>query len=167
MASNELDALLRALRDRDIPLNEDDVAWAFEGSQTRPGATKWVQEYLRPATFLTKDEFDLYANSSPAASDDANHITAIRNEDFRSRTLKMPLEGPYLMQRLKQQLTPWNPVRARLRDSARFWSHKSVLCEKSRPQMRLAVKPVLTTDQRSSPEKRRNWTSISMSYPRP
>lgn len=62
MASNEMDALLRALRDRDIPLNEDDVAWAFEGSQTRPGATKWVSEYLRPATFLTKDEFDLYAS---------------------------------------------------------------------------------------------------------
>ncbi|CAK4033213.1 Hypothetical predicted protein [Lecanosticta acicola] len=55
-----MEALIRALRNRDIPLNEDDVAWAFEGTQTRRDASKWVQQYLRPSTLLTKDELEFY-----------------------------------------------------------------------------------------------------------
>jgi hypothetical protein len=59
MASSDLAALLTALRDRDIPLGKDDIAWASENQKSRLKASTWVQEYLQPATLLTKDELDL------------------------------------------------------------------------------------------------------------
>lgn len=55
----ELKTLLRVLEERDIPLNADDVAWAFESSKTKDSAASWVQEFLQPQTLLTKDELAL------------------------------------------------------------------------------------------------------------
>ncbi|KAF7198276.1 hypothetical protein HII31_00015 [Pseudocercospora fuligena] len=60
MALTEMRDLIQALSDRNIDLGEDDVAWAFEGSKTRKNATQWVQEYLQPATLLTKEELAFY-----------------------------------------------------------------------------------------------------------
>lgn len=59
MAPNELETLLRVLAERDLPLNEDDVAWAFEGAGTRDKAAEWVRQHLHSTTLLTKDELNL------------------------------------------------------------------------------------------------------------
>lgn len=56
MAPTELNTLLNALRDRDIGLGEDDVAWAFEDKTAKESASAWVNEYLQSSTLLTKDE---------------------------------------------------------------------------------------------------------------
>lgn len=59
MATTELQILLRTLTERDIPLNEDDLAWAFEGAGTRDKAAEWVRQHLHPTILLTKDELSL------------------------------------------------------------------------------------------------------------
>ncbi|EME79661.1 uncharacterized protein MYCFIDRAFT_81145 [Pseudocercospora fijiensis CIRAD86] len=72
MASAEMRDLIHALNERNIDLGEDDVAWAFEGPKTRNKAVQWVQEYLQPATLLTKEELSFYerhgidTNTKPA-----------------------------------------------------------------------------------------------------
>ncbi|EME44294.1 hypothetical protein DOTSEDRAFT_172437 [Dothistroma septosporum NZE10] len=58
MAAKELGTLLNALRDRDINLGEDDVAWAFEDKSAQDSASDWVNQYLQPSTLLTKDELE-------------------------------------------------------------------------------------------------------------
>ncbi|KAF2161985.1 hypothetical protein M409DRAFT_27711 [Zasmidium cellare ATCC 36951] len=63
MAPPELDILLRALSERDIPLNGDDVAWAFETAGTRDKATDWVKQHLHSTTLLSKDELNFAENS--------------------------------------------------------------------------------------------------------
>lgn len=57
--SAELKTLLRVLEERDIPLGEVDVAWAFASTKTKGSASSWVQEFLQPSTLLTKDELAL------------------------------------------------------------------------------------------------------------
>ena len=50
MAPTELETLLQALRERDIDLGADDVAWAFEDKTAKEGASAWVNQYLQPST---------------------------------------------------------------------------------------------------------------------
>nr|POE54390.1 hypothetical protein CFP56_41329 [Quercus suber] len=59
MATSELDHLLRVLKERDTALGHDDVAWAFENVKTEKEAKDWVNEYLTPASLLTKEELAL------------------------------------------------------------------------------------------------------------
>ncbi len=54
--SPELSRLLRVLDDSDLGLGHDDVAWAFESVNTKDSIASWVQEYLSPATLLTREE---------------------------------------------------------------------------------------------------------------
>ncbi|KAK5691691.1 hypothetical protein LTR17_025638 [Elasticomyces elasticus] len=66
MAPNEHRHLIRVLDERNIPLDPDDIAKAFANDETRPAITSWVQEYLSPATLLTKEELhfhDTHANA--------------------------------------------------------------------------------------------------------
>ncbi|KAK1810471.1 hypothetical protein LTR12_015161 [Friedmanniomyces endolithicus] len=63
-ALSELGHLLRVLDERDIPLGQDDVAWAFDHHETKPEIASWVQEYLYPPTLLTKEELH-YHNAHP------------------------------------------------------------------------------------------------------
>ncbi|KAK5686480.1 hypothetical protein LTS10_002599 [Elasticomyces elasticus] len=66
MAPNEHRHLIRVLDERNIPLDPDDIAKAFANDETRPAITSWVQEYLSPATLLTKEELhfhDIHANT--------------------------------------------------------------------------------------------------------
>lgn len=56
---NPAEHLVRVLRERDIPLTEDDVLWAFQSSQTKVDAEAWVREYLQPTNLLSKDEVEL------------------------------------------------------------------------------------------------------------
>ncbi len=55
-ALSELGHLLRVLDERDIPLGQDDVAWAFDHQETNSEIASWVQEYIYPPTLLTKEE---------------------------------------------------------------------------------------------------------------
>lgn len=54
--SPELARLLRVLDDRNVGLGRDDVAWAFESVNVKDAIASWVQEYLSPATLLTREE---------------------------------------------------------------------------------------------------------------
>lgn len=56
MSSAELNQLLSALEERNIGLNSDDVAWAFESARTKVGIESWVREYLSPHSLLTAEE---------------------------------------------------------------------------------------------------------------
>lgn len=60
MSQPELEHLLRVLGDRDTDLSRDDVAWAFESRETKKNISKWVREYLSPASLLTREELHLY-----------------------------------------------------------------------------------------------------------
>ncbi|KAK3068409.1 hypothetical protein LTS18_000676, partial [Coniosporium uncinatum] len=53
-----MEQLLTVLRDREIPLDRDDVQWAFKSSKARDEATAWTQEYLQTASLLSKNELD-------------------------------------------------------------------------------------------------------------
>lgn len=75
MASTEQDTLLRALRDHHLPLGDDDVAWAFAGSETRDQAAQWVRQHLQPSTLLTRDEFELYVASATSPSFTTTQLT--------------------------------------------------------------------------------------------
>ncbi|KAK0943651.1 hypothetical protein LTR29_004823 [Friedmanniomyces endolithicus] len=44
-ALGELGHLLRVLDERDIPLSQDDVAWAFDHQETNSEITSWVQDH--------------------------------------------------------------------------------------------------------------------------
>jgi hypothetical protein len=59
MKHEQLDYLLRILEDRDINLGRDDIQWAFESSKTKGDASAWVEEYLKPATLLSREELEL------------------------------------------------------------------------------------------------------------
>ena len=63
MSSPELEDLLSALKERYIDLNRDDISWAFDSSKTRDNISAWVQEYVSPATLLTREELALYVDS--------------------------------------------------------------------------------------------------------
>ncbi|CAK1363178.1 unnamed protein product [Cercospora beticola] len=60
MSTPELRYLLRVLQDRNIPLGEKEIAWAFEDNRTRGKAASWVKEYLGSSTLLSKDELRFY-----------------------------------------------------------------------------------------------------------
>lgn len=51
--------LINVLKERGIPLGDDDVSWAFASGKTRDQSIAWVKEYLQDATLLSKDELDL------------------------------------------------------------------------------------------------------------
>ncbi|KAK3068403.1 hypothetical protein LTS18_000677, partial [Coniosporium uncinatum] len=55
-----MEQLLTVLRDREIPLDRNDVQWAFKSSTARDEATAWTQEYLQTASLLSKNEHDLH-----------------------------------------------------------------------------------------------------------
>lgn len=59
MAGKELDVLLCALEERDIDLDRDDVAWAFEAPETGAAVREWVQHFLSPACLLSREEWRL------------------------------------------------------------------------------------------------------------
>jgi len=59
-ASHSLQVLLDVLAQRNIDLGKDDVAWAFESSQTQDAIVTYVDEYLSPTTLLSKEELQLY-----------------------------------------------------------------------------------------------------------
>lgn len=61
MAPSELQHLLHVLKERDVPLGVDDVAWAFENDSTKSAIQSWVREYTSPASLLTREELFLYA----------------------------------------------------------------------------------------------------------
>lgn len=56
MSSAELKQLLNALEERNIGLNSDDVAWAFESAGTKPAIEFWVRQYLNNASLLSTEE---------------------------------------------------------------------------------------------------------------
>ncbi|KAJ9635945.1 hypothetical protein H2199_008299 [Coniosporium tulheliwenetii] len=64
-SSRSLERLLTVLEERETGLGRDDVEWAFKSAKTKDGITAWVDEYLEPATLLSKDELDLYCKLFP------------------------------------------------------------------------------------------------------
>lgn len=54
-----MEVLLQALRDRESKLGKADVQKAFESSEQKEVISQWIQEYLNPATLLSKDEASL------------------------------------------------------------------------------------------------------------
>lgn len=62
-----LEHLLLVLRERHIPLSQDDVQWAFNAPNTKETVVEWVKEYLGADTLLSKDELELYALRLSAA----------------------------------------------------------------------------------------------------
>jgi len=55
-----MERLIKVLKERDIPLGQDDVQWAFESVKTKDDIVRWVEEYLNEPTLLTKDELEMY-----------------------------------------------------------------------------------------------------------
>jgi hypothetical protein len=51
--------LLNALKERNIPVGAEDVAWAFASPKTRDEMISWVKEHLHDNNLLTADELDL------------------------------------------------------------------------------------------------------------
>jgi hypothetical protein len=62
MADNSLNTLLEILRDRDVPYNRDAIKSAFDSPESQTSIQAWMQEYLSPATLLTKEEATLYCS---------------------------------------------------------------------------------------------------------
>ncbi|KAI9832688.1 MAG: hypothetical protein M1819_004274 [Sarea resinae] len=86
-----LERLLQVLRERNIPLSRDDVAWAFDSPKTREEVTKWVTQYLGQETLLSKEELDLYTRLEKdgtfrriSASQDLSAISPILDDDIRT-----------------------------------------------------------------------------------
>ena len=63
MSSSELEDLLSALKERYVNLDRDDVGWAFDSSKTRDDMSAWVQQFVSPATLLTREELTLYVTA--------------------------------------------------------------------------------------------------------
>lgn len=59
MADDSLNTLLEILRDRDVPYNRDAIKSAFDSPESQTAILTWMQEYLSPATLLTKEEATL------------------------------------------------------------------------------------------------------------
>lgn len=57
--ASSLEHLLVVLQECGTGLGRDDVEWAFSSAKTKDEITAWVEEYLEPATLLSKDELDL------------------------------------------------------------------------------------------------------------
>lgn len=60
MVDNPLNTLLEILRDRDVPYNHDAIKAAFDSPGSQTAIQAWMEEYLSPATLLTKEEVTLY-----------------------------------------------------------------------------------------------------------
>jgi hypothetical protein len=58
-ASPQIEHLLAALRERQIPLGRDDVQWAFTSPQTKVEVSNWVQDFLGDENLLSKEELEL------------------------------------------------------------------------------------------------------------
>ncbi|KAK5721970.1 hypothetical protein LTR15_006565 [Elasticomyces elasticus] len=87
MAPNEHRHLLRVLDERNISLDPDDIAKAFANDETRPAITSWVQEYLSPATLLTKEELhfhDSHAGTSNGLASQSTIGRPLSNSDFET-----------------------------------------------------------------------------------
>ncbi|KAK3654026.1 hypothetical protein LTR56_003461 [Elasticomyces elasticus] len=114
MASNEHRHLIRVLDERNIPLDPDDVAKAFANYKTRPAITSWVQEYLSPATLLTKEELhfhDTHANTSNGLASQNAVGRPLSDSDFETATASLETSTAAieqqcrLMESQKQALT--------------------------------------------------------------
>ncbi|KAK4548150.1 hypothetical protein LTR36_010019 [Oleoguttula mirabilis] len=86
VASPDLQHLLRVLKERDVSLAQDDVAWAF-GNTTRHEIEPWIQEHLSPASLLTKEELIFYEKQAQYAAKDPNATSSGRplsDNDFEA-----------------------------------------------------------------------------------
>lgn len=86
-----LEHLLHVLKSRDIALGKDDVAWAFESAQTKDDIVSWSNEFLSPATLLTKEELLLYesfsgVNACPANRPCSSKDHGLSNKDDQTLT---------------------------------------------------------------------------------
>lgn len=59
MPPTELETLLRVFSEREIELNANDAAWAFDNAAIRDKAADWVKQHLHSTTLLSKDELKL------------------------------------------------------------------------------------------------------------
>lgn len=95
-ASPELVRLLRVLDDRDVGLGPNDVAWAFDSVNTKDSIASWVQEYLSPATLLTREEAALLVLGHLIHSQYAD--TDISEQRGLSRTSQLQNGPPILVE---------------------------------------------------------------------
>lgn len=56
MADALTSALIRVLRDHDIPYDRDAIKAALADPESQTAAKAYIEEYLSPETLLTKDE---------------------------------------------------------------------------------------------------------------
>jgi hypothetical protein len=56
MAENLSNALIRVLRDHDIPCDRDAIKAALADPESQAAVKAYIEEYLSPETLLTKDE---------------------------------------------------------------------------------------------------------------
>jgi hypothetical protein len=62
MADKSFEELIQILRDRDIPFDRDALKAAFKAPESRSAIQNWMNEFLTPATLLTKEEATLYVH---------------------------------------------------------------------------------------------------------
>jgi hypothetical protein len=59
MPTNPTQAVISALKDRNIIPKRDEIAAAFQDDPESVNHTKWVQEHLKPDTLLSQEELTL------------------------------------------------------------------------------------------------------------
>ena len=52
--------IVTGLQERGFDITREDVGPTFDSSNTKDDAVKWVDEYLRRPTFISRDELELY-----------------------------------------------------------------------------------------------------------
>ncbi|KAF2763117.1 hypothetical protein EJ05DRAFT_472054 [Pseudovirgaria hyperparasitica] len=117
--------LLKVLKERGIPLIEDDVSWAFESAQTRDKVIAWVDEYLDRSTLLTAEELDLF-RKIPKKSVSINSASLSKlpalSDDEISEALKSLQSSTTAIEEqcrvLESQRDALNSIRAESRASA-------------------------------------------------
>lgn len=61
-SSPQLKHLLEVFSERGVPLDANEIAWAFESKQVGARMVAWIETYLAPPTCLTKEEENLCAD---------------------------------------------------------------------------------------------------------
>ena len=60
MVSSALDQLQQALQERNIQLNRNDIARAFNSNETKNELVDWTKEFTSPECLLTSEERALF-----------------------------------------------------------------------------------------------------------
>ncbi|GAB7364809.1 hypothetical protein MBLNU230_g5604t1 [Neophaeotheca triangularis] len=134
MPRNELDQLLQALKERNIPLNHDDVAWAFAAEHTKAPVQDWAREYLSSQNLLTNEELTFHQSNvrpkgkelpqGPQAIEDSEYEDALSSIEASTVAIDRQCR---LLEQQKQALSTWQSNNVTKSSSGSQTNRQSVL----------------------------------------